>query len=374
MNKTIINALKILDDIIGPYLLRIRVIRYKHSNSLKHILVIRPGGIGDAALLMPSIKKLKKSLPGVKVDVLCEPRNMGVFKNAPYIKAIYSYWSIRDMARIMGKEYDLVIDTEQSHLLSRFFTNSIIKAGKRVGFSANCVKSHYDISIPYFQEEYEAYSFNRLFSEAIPDWKKEFLWDPPYIYTSTKEKKKLEEIVLSFIKRPIVCIFAGASIHLRKWPALRWARVLEELWGMGLYPVLLGSRDEQVINRSISYLSKAPVADLTEMLSLSETAELFRKSRLLVSTDSGILHIAVIEGLNTVSLFGPGIAEKWGPKGNAHVVIHKDLSCSPCTRFGYTPSCKNNGICMKLISVEDVMCGVENIIKIREHENGGKRV
>ena len=102
--------------------------------------------------------------------------------------------------------------------------------------------------------------------------------------------------------------------------------------------------------------------DISGMLNLAEVAELFRNSRLLVSTDSGILHIAVIEGLNTVSLFGPGIVDKWGPRGDGHIVVHKQLECSPCTRFGYTPPCKKKGLCMRLIKVEDVISAIEKLI------------
>ncbi|RLB11837.1 MAG: hypothetical protein DRG39_03395 [Deltaproteobacteria bacterium] len=361
MNKTIINALKLLDKMVGPLLLRLPILRYKSSNSLKSILIIRPGGIGDAALLLPLIKGLKKNLLDAKIDILCEPRNMGVFTGAYYIDKILSYWSLKDVTRLMQKGYDLIIDTEQSHLLSTFFATSIIKASKRVGFSSNKNRKHYDINLPYYHEEYEVHSFNRLFSHAIPGWREELIGEPPYIYVSDNQRKKVEEIISS-IKRPIACIFAGASIPLRRWFPKRWAKVSEGLWDMGFYPVLLGSRQEERINERICYYSKSPVINLTGMLNLAEIAELFRRSRLLVSTDSGILHIGVIEGISTVSLFGPGIADKWGPKGNGHIVIRKDLSCSPCTRFGHTPFCQKNALCMRLIGIDDVMSAIENII------------
>ena len=361
MNRSLISFLKFLDKIAGPIFIRISIHRYKKTDKLKKILIVRPGGIGDAALLLPSIKRLKKMICGAEIDVLCEPRNIGTFIGSHYIDEVFSYWSVRDLRKLISREYDLIIDTEQSHLLSRFFSNSIIKAGKRAGFSSNGYKKHYEINVPYFHEEYEAYSFHRLFSRAIPKWEKDFCWDPPYIAVSDNEGKRIKDLT-SFIKRPIALIFAGASINLRKWSPLRWARVSDGLWEMGFYPVLLGSEDEQAINRKISYYSKSPVMDLSGMLNLNETAELFRKSRLLISTDSGILHIAVIEGLNTVSLFGPGIADKWGPKGDGHIVVRKELECSPCTRFGYTPPCKKNALCMRLIKVEDVIDAIEKLI------------
>ncbi len=57
------------------------------------------------------------------------------------------------------------------------------------------------------------------------------------------------------------------------------------------------------------------------------------KSAVLVSGDSGILHVGVGLGRPTVSLFGPGIAKKWAPRGDKHIVINKNLPCSPCTNL-----------------------------------------
>ncbi len=84
---------------------------------------------------------------------------------------------------------------------------------------------------------------------------------------------------------------------------------------------------------------------------------------MLVSGDSGVLHIAV--GLNkpTVSLFGPGIAAKWAPRGEKHIVLNHHLDCSPCTRFGYTPSCSHGARCIQDITVEEVFTAVMTLLE-----------
>ena len=78
---------------------------------------------------------------------------------------------------------------------------------------------------------------------------------------------------------------------------------------------------------------------LAGMTSLAETAAVIQKCALLVSGDSGVLHIAAGLGVPTVSIFGPGRVEKWAPQGEHHVVVTKRLTCSPCTMFGTTPPC-----------------------------------
>ena len=74
--------------------------------------------------------------------------------------------------------------------------------------------------------------------------------------------------------------------------------------------------------------------------------------RFLASPHPTILHLAVGLGIPTVSLFGPGIAAKWAPRGERHVVINLNLPCSPCTRFGTTPPCPIHARCIQEISVD----------------------
>jgi ADP-heptose:LPS heptosyltransferase len=83
---------------------------------------------------------------------------------------------------------------------------------------------------------------------------------------------------------------------------------------------------------------------------------------LLVSGDSGVLHLAVGLDVPTVSLFGPGIAEKWAPRGDIHRVIDHHLACSPCTRFGTTPPCPIQARCLADIGVDEVLGKIRTLI------------
>ena len=359
MRKHIINALKLFDDSFGSFFLKFPINRTAKRDDLKRLLVIRPGGIGDAALLLPVVKEIKKQNPHLQIDVLCEPRNRAVFERAPYIDRIFSYWSVADLKRLLTKEYDSVVDTEQSHYLSTFFTR-LIKAREKFGFATNDRACYYSSAVSYRQNEYELFNFSRLFSKAVKI-QKQIILDPPYLYTSKEQQRKILNII-SNTKRPLFPMFAGASIYTRRWQPIRWAQVAKDLWNKGFQPVLLGSALEREINRKILAYSSVPLLDLTGKLSLSETAELLRRCGFLITIDSGILHIAVIEKVRTVALFGPGIAAKWGPRGEGHVVVKKELPCSPCTRFGYTPACKRKALCMRLIQVKDVVEAVERVI------------
>ena len=96
----------------------------------------------------------------------------------------------------------------------------------------------------------------------------------------------------------------------------------------------------------------------TGKTSLAESAAIVSRTAVLISGDSGVLHIGVGLGRATVSLFGPGISEKWAPRGAHHRAISRGYDCSPCTRYGYTPRCLHAARCIRDITVAEVLTAV----------------
>ena len=168
---------------------------------------------------------------------------------------------------------------------------------------------------------------------------------------------------LSFNGEKIICLFPGATINERLWPEKRWANVIDWIAHNNLRPILIGgSKEYTQCKKIMGYCKTSSGINLCSTLSIIETAGLFKQAKLLISTDSGILHLGVLCNIPTISLFGSGISDKWAPKGDNHSVIKKNLDCSPCTRFGTTPPCPNKKVCMHKITPEDV---IKNIIKIQ---------
>jgi len=351
--------LKTVDALIGPLALKFAVAcrlgekKTFTNQKTNKVLVIRPGGIGDAALLLPALKVLKEIIPTIQTHILCEPRNAGVFTHSPFVPKIFNYNRLSDLKEIRETQYDCIFDTEQSHFLTGTLV-TLLKGHKKIGFATRGRESAYDVSVQYHQDEYEAESFFRLFAAGIENWPEKFRLRPTYFFPTNKEKERIKAL-LSDIRRELVCIFPGASIREKLWPAYRWSQVADELWEMGRQPTIIGGKAEMNISQKIMDSANSPILNLCGRLSLSETAAIFNHSRLLISTDSGILHIGAMCNIHTVSLFGPSFADKWGPKGKKHKIINKNLECSPCTKFATTPPCSNNMACMMEISNEEVL-------------------
>ncbi|WP_321532007.1 glycosyltransferase family 9 protein [uncultured Desulfuromonas sp.] len=357
MNR--ISFLKKLDGVVGPFLSRLFPVTSSVGSLLRdvqRILIIRPGGIGDAVLLVPTILALKKAWPQADIDVLAEKRNVGVFALCPHLAQVYVYDSFCDWPKFCFKKYDLIVDTEQWHYLSALIAR-LIRAHWRCGFATNSRKRLFSHVVCYSHRDYEAHSFFHLLDvlnvphPASPEI--------PYLEVSPEDRHVVDEF-LTQVSQPFVTLFPGASIPERRWPVERFRQIAnfcrEEGYGV---VVVGGHQDRQAASR---VLSDGAGLNLAGELTLAQSTAVLARSDLLLSGDSGVLHLAVGIGCKTVSLFGPGIAKKWAPTGQGHNVVNLQLPCSPCTRFGTTPSCPDQAKCIQGITVDMVKDEVVSLL------------
>ncbi|NIA09835.1 MAG: glycosyltransferase family 9 protein [Nitrospiraceae bacterium] len=315
-------------------------------DDIKSMLLIRPGGLGDAFLLIPAIQAIKRIFKNASISVLAENRNYKAFKFVNNVN-VYRYDNIREFLRVLSSQYNVVIDTEQWHRFSAIVARFVGKLN--VGFATNDRKKNFDVAVKYYHTRYEIDSFMDLVDELCR-----------FLSIEHNLDYQIPFIDIEAIDNFDVVIFTGASNTLRKWQVEKYRQLIKKLNGFKI--ALIGGSADVEFNKKIA--EGLRVENFTNKLSLKETAGIIKGSKILFSTDSGILHLGVGLGVKTVSIFGPGIEDKWAPRGEKHIVINKRLPCSPCTRFGYTPKCPYGGRCMKEITVEEVYDKIMKLWKL----------
>ena len=142
------------------------------------------------------------------------------------------------------------------------------------------------------------------------------------------------EIGLDRPEGVLIGLQLGCRNHLRRWPVENFIRLGEELLGKGLdfTPVLLGSKEERALARKfISLWGDKKVVDLvgsTDLESLASTIEILD---LLVSGDTGVMHLAAAKGRPVLALFfGPAYGPETGPYGAGHIIYQATAACGPC--------------------------------------------
>jgi ADP-heptose:LPS heptosyltransferase len=154
---------------------------------------------------------------------------------------------------------------------------------------------------------------------------------------------------------------AGELALERRWSVERFAELADKLLArFGGKVVLVGAPAERayVAGMLAKIQARERVIDLAGATSLPELVALFAEARLLVSNDTGPLHLACAVGTPTVSIFGPESPLLFGPRGPQHRVISRGLACSPCLNIynGRTVTCRfATTRCVAEIGVEQVL-------------------
>ena len=153
--------------------------------------------------------------------------------------------------------------------------------------------------------------------------------------------------------QPVVAMHAGANWHLKRWPPKLFARLGDQLAAEHQARVLLiGSAADRSLAEGIAHRMTPPPAILCGQTTLPQLAALLTLVNVVVSNDSGPLHIAAAVGAKTVGLFGPTSPELTGPPPAPHVrLLFGSIGCPvPC----YRQWCPVN-LCMRQLTPERVI-------------------
>ena len=334
------------------------------NGKLRSILIIRPGGIGDAVLLLPAIKEIQRAHPDAAIDILAEKRNSDIFSLSPGIRKLFLYDTKDGLFKALRGKYDTVIDTEQWYRLSAVVA-FMTRAPIRIGFDTNNRRKLFNRTAAYKQEDYEAESFLNLASLSAD---KEISLSLPFISLPEGIPENIQQKLSSIKGDKTVAIFPGGSLPEKRWPSEGFIAVAQQLEKRGYAIVVVGGKNENEAGKSIA-VEVADSVNLCGKLTLAETAVVLKKATLLVTNDSGIMHLAAGLGTKTVSIFGPGSPGKWAPRGKDHIFISAGTKCSPCTIFGHIPPCKKELRCIKDIRAEEVIEKALTLLKQDRHES-----
>ncbi|HXE95456.1 MAG TPA: glycosyltransferase family 9 protein [Dongiaceae bacterium] len=317
--------------------------------SPRRILIIRPGGIGDAVLLAPSINAINTSYPDSRITILAERRNCGVFALMPRVSRVLCYDRPGELIRAALGLYDAVIDTEQWHRLSAVIAR-LVRAPMKIGFDTNERRRMFTHRIGYDLSAYEPDNFALLLKPLGVDCQRKA--ETASLSLPPQAMSKARHLLHPLGSGSFVVIFPGASIPEKRWGGGRFTLVAKRLAEAGYKIVVVGGKEERGDGDMIAGEAGLNLAGMT---TLAETAAVIARSSLVISGDSGVLHIAAGLDIPTVSLFGPSSETKWAPRGERHVALNHHLSCSPCTKFGTMPPCPIKSRCIRDISPDEVM-------------------
>jgi ADP-heptose:LPS heptosyltransferase len=151
---------------------------------------------------------------------------------------------------------------------------------------------------------------------------------------------------------------------LKEWPDEYWIKLINYLTQQNMMIFLTGAAVDFPRASTIQKqcFNEQAIQVVAGKYSLLETVKLLASCTLVISIDTGIMHIASALDCNLISLHGPTIACRWGPLTKNAIAINSNLACSPCLNLGFEHGCDNNK-CMKSITVDKIIGSVKSSMK-----------
>ena len=303
------------------------------------ILIVAPSWIGDALLAQPLLARLKKKLPGVVIDALAPQWTAPVLRRMPeveeVIEAPFGHGELKLWARwrfgraLRERSYDeaIVLPNTFKSALIPFFAGIPLRAGfvgeSRYGL-LNLAHKLDKKTLPLMAERYAQLAEKPGAAPERP------LPEARLRVDGANLAGALVRLKLSRAK-PLVAFCPGAEYGpSKRWPARHFGSLAKKLAAQGNAVWLFGSEKDRDIGEEIVRLSEGAAVSLCGRTDLASAIDLLSLAEVVVSNDSGLMHVAAGVGRPVVALYGSSSPEHTPPLSASARVVRTGIECSPC--------------------------------------------
>lgn len=328
---------------------------------LRRVCIVMMSAVGDAVHVLPVINALKRHAPDVHITWVLQPGPATLVRGHRSVDEIILF----DRARGLGafadvrrelseRAFDLVINLQvyfKAGIVTKF-TNAVVKLGfdRARARDFNWLFTNTRIP-PHTPQHVQDQYFEFLTALNVPH--EPVVWD---LGPWAQEREWQREFVSQF-DRPLASIVVGTSKPQKDWLPERWAEVANALWSdFGLQPVLVGGRSQRELNAESIIRERSPHSHSALGSGLRNLVGILDASSLVLTPDTGPLHMTVALDRPVVSLIGYTNPKRTGPYRKFQDLI-VDAYGNPGEDYGITM--ENRPDRMPNISVRDVLDRVE---------------
>ena len=332
--------------------------------SEKKILITNCCGLGDLIVFTPVLRSLKEKFPSCHITFVCRDNHRDVLANLPYVDkvtCIYrgkSFGRYRPIPSLFNQDIAIFTDwqpvlilfskllqipfvagyTRKNHILSKCFTKEL--------------RGHILSSSDYAAVT-QARIFEKLFDIKFEGDMQKLEISAPTTNDIQSVNKMLESIGLKS-DNPYILMTPFTGFEPRNLPfhnAVEFVEMVEKKYKL---PVVISSPKEKYgISKEISKYT------LTAETSIREFVELVKRSEILVTPDSGPMHVAGAVEKKCVAIFSKDLPSRWAPKKNC-IPLYLNLSCSPCDNET-AKNCKHLN-CMNNVTADIIFDACDRLI------------
>lgn len=339
--------------------------------SFESILIIKLRATGDVILATPVIENLKKNFPKARLSFLTEEASADILRWNPFLdellvlpikhwqrKGFWRTWreQFRFYRNLRRKRFELVIDlfgNPRSALLTW-----LTRASTRVGYAFRGRRYAYTTVVrPQQQTRHEVlFHLEALETLGISIKSK----NPTIVIPSNYEKQAsrwLGENITG--NRTLIGLNPGGGWAIKRWSPEYYGQLADALiaeYGVAVL-ILWGPGEEWIADEVTRKMKHCP--HILPEVTLGELGAYLKCCRLLVSNDSGPMHMAAALNVPTIGIFGPTDPNAQGPWGDGQGVVRQEnVDCLGCNRT----SCPIGNVCMTTLYPSEVMLKIRSVL------------
>jgi heptosyltransferase-1 len=317
---------------------------------------------------LPTLEALRLAFPSGRITWLVEAAYAPLLEDHPALDELWLAPRLRPgqiirggnpgrlawlARRLRSDPFDLVIDLQG--LLKSAIWVALARSPRKLGYDGTREGSYRVLNerLPPFDREAHAVwrYLNLAHHLGAPV-------GPPRFRLGLGAKVDISHLLPDNIRRGLVVLHPGARWPSKLWPPASWAGLASWLSRKrGFQVVITGSAGDGGLAAEILQLGRYSAINLTGRTTLPELTAVLRRARLLVTPDTGALHLAAALGTRTVALFGPTAPWRTGPFGEGHEILRLGLDCSPC----FKRRCREPR-CLTELTPETVQAACEKIL------------
>ena len=328
------------------------------------ILVIRFSSIGDIVLTTPVVRCLKKQL-NAEVHFLTKKGYYSMLSENPHIDKVHIYNDnlLKTIATLRKEKFDLIIDLH--HNLRTFIVKTLLLK-----------KSYSFDKLNYKKWLYVNFKINHLPDLHIVDryiatcstlgLKNDY--EGLDYYIPLKDELNIKEILPERFHSGYTAWVIGAKQATKRLPI---EKIAQAIAGINSPIVLLGGKEDKNNSKLLmgAIHNKENVYNATAHYSINQSASLVRQASLVITNDTGLMHIAAAFKKRIISLWGSTVPEFGMSPYYGHLPIPGrlievyDLPCRPCSKIGYDQCPKRHFKCMNEINEEEIRRAMTDLIQ-----------
>lgn len=343
---------------------------------VERVLVVRLRSIGDTVLATPSLRALRRFVPGARIDVLLEDWVAPLLEGSPDVDRVVTVRRKSQSSRLAvarrlrAEDYDVAYNLHGGSTAVLLVRAS--GARHRVGYADYAYASLHNHAAPPSAELWGRKKTHSAEQQlALMGWTGVPVTDRPASHlavlpeASASVARRLREGAGLADGQAFALVHPAAAFETKTWAAGNFARVVEHLAARGLASIAVAAPGESKVIDEVRARSVSPLAGFTD-LTLPELTALAARSTVFVGNDSGVAHVAAAVGTPQVVVFGSSNVAHWRPWTEAPAeVVREEMPCAPCP--GYT--CEEFGTpeCIRRVPIARVVAAVDRVLAA-EHE------